>query len=165
MPKQKTIFQEGSKRPEPPEGWIRTKKPMGKCPRCDTKGHCSGPGFLINGEKLEMFQDPGANEALKYYEGIHGDHSYHVFCGQYDGVMLKCHWSRVGTSTCINCNLNSWHDFVTDIHAKKKNDREWHYYHEPFSQKEWDRKKSLLLCGIRKMEQVSVFTSIIFDTA
>jgi len=108
-------------RPIPPPGFVafkwktrpnKTDKDIKEilCPVC---GHF-GMAWQGGG-----WQDPGA-QAI--YDARIGFDSYDHLCQEYEGVMLKCHWSRYGTGYCLSCGVKYWHDFF---------DYPWHYFYNP----------------------------------
>jgi len=119
------------RRPCPPAGYAPLKL-LGKyanqhvCPNCGTKG----AGIVWDGGG---FQD---TKAQKFYEQHCGEGSYDALCKQFEGDMIKCHWSRFGTGYFTCCEAKIWHDMVNDQQSGKwKDSRSWRYYYRPTGQK------------------------------
>ena len=94
----------GCKRPKPPgTGWTEIPKKFSPregghiCPVCNKQGsYWQGTHFV----------DAGAQ---KFYEGL--SDGYEDFCKEYEGVMIKCHWSRyqLGQTSCGHMEI--FHDW------------------------------------------------------
>lgn len=110
-----------TKRPVPPPGYVafkwktrpnETDKSVREilCPVCGNFGSswCGGG-----------WQDPGAQA---FYDSTSDLLSYDHLCQDYEGVMLKSHWSRFGEGECRTCGVKYWHDFI---------DYPWQYYYSP----------------------------------
>lgn len=112
------------KRPTPPAGYIpfewRTRHEgditVQLCPACGETGSVwQGGGF----------QDSAAEKLIQELEEK-GIRSYELYCTQYEGVMLKLHWSRYGEGECSHCGARFWHDFIG---------YPWAYYYDPSTSK------------------------------
>lgn len=96
----------GLKRPIPPVGfkkWI----PEGTPPECPNCGKNLGQVWDGGG-----FTDAGAQNFLEEVMRQNNLNSYDRLCLEYDGEMIKSHWSRYGTGRCLACSCQFWHDFV-----------------------------------------------------
>ena len=133
---------EVQKRPKPPPGYIPFKwrhKPYERdksvmvqmCPLCGNFGSVwAGGGFT----------DPGAQ---KFYERLYKQNgnynSYELFCRKYEGVMIKCHWSRYGEGYCTKCKVKYWHDFGGGVLQSS-----WQYYYNPDTAEEFHEHQQFL---------------------
>ena len=73
---------------------------------------------------------PGINGA--FFDKVEENNipDYEKLCKEFEGGMIKCHWSRYGTGKCLGCSAEIWHDFVGGYAKvdKKNKHVKWKYY-------------------------------------
>jgi len=113
--------------PIPPEGHViykpknrrigkeETQYSMRVCPYCDVaEGYSNVPVFYTH------------KPAQEFYESF-GD-GYTEFCREFEGEMIKCHWSRMDGWKCSNCGKVTLHDWdcgYDENHKYHDNNNYW----------------------------------------
>ena len=106
------------------------------------------------------WQDPAVDEAMLFLEGCAGNRNFFTFhLNIINGESACTHWSRYGEGYCTHCGLHIWHDFINDPNEKKKQDKEWWYFHEPYNKEEWQKAVKDYRAGVRDTSQVELFSS------
>jgi hypothetical protein len=93
------------------------------CPVC--KQPC---GFVYNGGG---WIDPKAQEFFDQLDEEMG--GFAKLCQQFEGNMIKCHWSRYGEGKCMGCGAKVWNDMMggyVEWKGKQKH-VDWQYYFQP----------------------------------
>lgn len=78
-------------------------------------------------------------KAQAFYDSINDDSNYENLCKEFEGEMIKCHWSRYGEGEgeCMGCKAKIWHDLVGGCVKVGKVERyvKWRYYFRTVSVK------------------------------
>jgi hypothetical protein len=113
----KTPYRKGKvleKAPLPPTGFVAVKPKTKQdkdsgcsqmvCPYCDNTGWSAGCGTYYTDKDAQEFYE----SLEKNFPDLCG---YEQFCQEFEGVMIKCHWSRMASYTCSNCGGILYHDW------------------------------------------------------
>lgn len=119
----------GLKRPLPPPGYLEGKiiqktgkDGQKKSPRCPVCKQDCGMSYYGGGWVYP--------KAQTFYDSMDDDSGYEKLCKEFEGEMIKCHWSRYGEGECMGCRAKIWHDLIGGYVKVGKAQRyvDWKYY-------------------------------------
>ena len=122
------VDKHGFKRPLPPPGYVEFDYfGLDHCPNCRTF-QCGWAG--IGGKDSRIFVDDKAQEFydIECANEEGNPIGYDWFCKEFEGDMIKCHWSRFHEMECCTCGCKAWGDFISGSIDSERHINSMHYY-------------------------------------